>query len=212
MLRLAELLEKLTTIKNDRRGQGFIEAMVALTIIVTSVTSALALVQSSLTSTRISGSEVIAANLAREGIEVVRSARDSAWLMGQSFEVGLVLDQIKSALPILDTVNGTWSIDISNVVIADDAARIYLTTDGVYVQASVQPTGSSVSQYARLLTLNHICRLDTDGTERIVTGTDLCVDGTETLVGLAVDSEVSFIGQSGNRRRVLVEERLYDWR
>lgn len=212
MSRLAALQEKLSTIRKDRRGQSFIEAMVALTIIVSSVTSSLALVQSSLTSTRISGSQVIAANLAREGIEVVRSLRDSNWLAGQSFQVGLVLGGVKSARPFLDTANGTWSMDISSVDIDDDEARLYLLSNGTYVHADIQPTGSSVSQYRRVLTLNHICRKSSGaGIERIVTGTGTC-DGTEDLVGLSVDALVSFIGQSGNRRNVMVQERFYDWR
>jgi len=47
-----------------------IEGMLAMTIIITAVSSSLALVQSSITASRISGRPGRAANLAREGIEV----------------------------------------------------------------------------------------------------------------------------------------------
>jgi len=186
--------------------------MVALTIIVSAVTSSLALVQSSLTSTRISGSQVIAANLAREGIEVVRSIRDSNWLMGRSFKIDLISGAVKSARPMLDTVNGTWSMDIGTVDINDDAARLYILSNGVYVHANVQPTGSSVTQYRRVVAMNHICRkMSGSADERIVAGAGTC-DGTEELVGLSVDSQVSYVGQSAKHRNVIVQERFYDWR
>src|SRR5262245_35142172 len=84
------------------RGQSFIEAMVALTIIITSISSALALVQSSITASRVGGSQIIAANLAREGIEVVRSLRDGNWLSGNGFDEGLRDAAVKTARPIFD--------------------------------------------------------------------------------------------------------------
>lgn len=201
----------MSTIKGDRRGQSFIEAMVALTIIVTSVSSSLALVQASLTSTRISGSQIIAANLAREGLEVVRSIRDSNWLKGQSFQVGLVSGVDKAARPFIDRATGAWTMDFTPVTTDDDASALYLFVDGMYVQATLPPAGSRASQYRRVVTLDHICRNDATGVETVVTGTDVC-SGIETLVGLAVESRVTYIGLSGNRRTVSAEERLYDWR
>lgn len=196
---------------DDRRGQTFIEAMVAITIIVTAVTSALALVQSSITSTRVSGSQVIAANLAREGLEVVRSLRDSNWLAGRAFHVGLVDASAKTARAVLDTSSATWAVEFEALELSGDGARLYLLPDGTHVQAASQPSGSRVSPYRRLLVLDHVCRDDVLGTERVVEGPATCLS-TETLVAIAATSTVDFPGIAGFRRTVSAEERFYDWR
>jgi len=193
---LIALQEKFHTIRKDLRGQSFIEAIVAITIIVTSVTSSLAIVQSSVTSARISGSQVIAAGLVREGLEVVRSVRDTNWLSNRSFEVGLIQGSIKTARPFLNIADGTWSINFSTFGINDEVARMYILNQGAYVHANTQPGNSSKSQFYRILTIDHICRDDSSGVERIVTGVTTCLPG-ETLVGLAVTSQVSFQGISG---------------
>src|SRR5688572_17477442 len=132
----------------DRRGQSFIEAMVAITVIITSISSSLALIQSSITATRIGGMQVVAANLAREGLEVVRALRDTNWLQSQSFQVGLVeASGNKTARPILDPSSGGWSLSFEPTAMTSENAVLYVSADGVYRQADVQPPGSSASLY-----------------------------------------------------------------
>jgi len=185
--------------------------MVALTIIVTAVSSSLSLVQSSLTSSRISGSEVVAANLAREGIEVVRSIRDSNWLRGESFKVGLVNGTSKNARPFLNTATGFWTMDFTPVTLNDELSTLYILADGTFIHADTPPAGQRASHYRRVITMDHICRDNITGSERIAEGASVC-GNSETLVGFAVKSRVSFIGLSGGRRTVSIEERIYDWR
>lgn len=195
----------------DRRGQSFIEAMVAITIIVTSITSSLALVQSSITAARIGGSQVVAANLAREGVEVVRSLRDGNWLAGRSFETGLVDAAGKTARPILDLSKGEWTLSFAPTDLASQNAAVYLSREGLYVQADVAPSGAATSPYARVMTLDYVCRDSASGAERIVGGAGGCL-GSETRVGLAVSSSVRWSTGVGIPRTMTVEERLYDWR
>jgi len=205
-------LAKSSTI--DRRGQSFIEAMVAITIIVTSVASALTLVQSSVTATHNGGIQVVAANLAREGLEVVRAARDTNWLKGNSFQVGLVDPggtNRKDARPILNLATGDWTLSFTVIPPDLSNAVVYDTTDGLYVQADAQPSGAASSPYTRVLTLNHLCRDGSTGVERIVGGVLTC-SGTETLVGLSVDSKVRWRQPGGTYRQLTVTERFYDWR
>lgn len=194
----------------DRRGQSFIEAMVAITIIVSSITSSLALVQSSITASRAAGSQVVAANLAREGIEVARALRDSNWLSGNGFSQGMTNATYKTALPVLSRPNGTWSLVFGNYTIDSAAATVWQASDGLYLQAASQPTGTSASVYSRLLRLDYICRDNATGAERIVTAGN-CL-GTETMVGLAASSTVKWTSVSGPKRTITTEERLYDWR
>ncbi len=204
---------KSITTRGARAGQSLIEAMVALTIIISSVSSAMVLVQSSITASRIGGSQVVAANLAREGIEVVRGLRDSNWLSGAGFQTGLVNGAMKTARPFLNIAAGTWSLVFGNQMLGDPSTVLSMTTGGVFLNADTPPAGALASPYSRLLTLNYICRLNSDGTERIETGAAAtCVPSTETFVGLAAVSSVQWTGVGGVPRVTSVEERLYDWR
>lgn len=195
----------------DRRGQSFVEAMVAITIIVSSISSALALVQSSITATRIGGTHVVAANLAREGLEVVRSMRDTNWLKSRSFQVGLIdAGGDKIARSLLDVTSGDWSLSFAATSLTDANAAVYLA-DGIYVQADAPPSRGTKTLYSRTLTLLPICRDNGAGVERAVSGTDVCLV-SETLVGLLVDSSVRWQTVSGQYQTLTAEERLYDWR
>lgn len=199
-------------LRRDARGQSFIEAMVAITVIITSISSSLALIQSSITATRVGGMQVAAANLAREGIEVVRGLRDTNWLRSQSFQVGLVdAAGVKTARPILDAQSGAWTISFEATSLTSPNAAVYMMDDGVHLQADSQPAASAVSPYARVLTLQHICRDGSTGSERHVGSTATCL-GSETLAGLAVASTVRWRAIGGQFQTLTAEERLYDWR
>jgi len=199
-------------LRRDRRGQSFIEAMVAITVIITAISSSLALIQSSITATRIGGLQVVAANLAREGLEVVRGMRDTNWLKSQSFQVGLVdAGGVKIARPILDVENGSWTLSFEPTGLTSANAVIYVSDEGVHRQADSQPAGSVASLYSRILTLQHICRDDGTGIERLEGGSATCL-GSETLAGLAVFSTVRWRGVGGQFQTLTAEERFYDWR
>lgn len=194
------------------RGQSFIEAMVAISVIVTSISSSLALVQSSITATTNSGTQVVAANLAREGLEVVRAARDTNWLKSRSFESGLVDPSgNKTVRPLLNVDAGAWTLSFTATTLASANAAVYLTTSGMYLQADAQPSGSEVSPYSRIVSLQYICRVNASGVERAVGGVTTCL-ASETLVGLLVGSSVRWRGVGGQYQTLTVEERLYDWR
>lgn len=64
----------------SRPSQTLLEAILAIGIIMTATIGATTLVVSTITSGRTSQDKIIAANLAREGLEVVRGTRDSNWL------------------------------------------------------------------------------------------------------------------------------------
>ncbi len=204
--------EKSITIKTAPRGQSFIEAMVAITVIITAIASALALVQSSITASRVGGAQIVAANLAREGVEVVRSLRDSNWLNGQSFQLGLVdAEGNKTIRPLLDLENGSWAASFAPTDLSNPNAIVYLTPSGAYAQADAVPSGATASLYSRVVTLEHLCRDSGSGLERLVGGAGTCLV-SERLVGLAVTSRVRYRNIGGQFRTLAIEERLYDWR
>lgn len=63
-----------------QKGQGLLETIVAIGVIVTGLVSVMTLVISNLTGAREAALRYQAVNLAREGIEMVRNARDTGWL------------------------------------------------------------------------------------------------------------------------------------
>jgi type II secretory pathway pseudopilin PulG len=67
----------------NRPGQTLLELVIAMGVILTSVTAATTLIISTITAGRLGQSNVEAANFAREGIEIVRSIRDSNLLKAE---------------------------------------------------------------------------------------------------------------------------------
>ncbi len=63
-------------------GQSLLEAVIAIGVILVATVSATTLIVTTLTVSQSSEDKIAAANLAREGIEVVRAIRDGNWLKG----------------------------------------------------------------------------------------------------------------------------------
>jgi len=72
----------------NQKGQSLIETMVAISVIIIGLFSIFALASFSLSSQGASKTQIVATNLAREGIEVVRNIRDSNWL---AIDAGVLL-------------------------------------------------------------------------------------------------------------------------
>ena len=211
-----------TRIKNNR-GQGLLEALVAIFIILGAVISTLTLVISSINAGRISTDKLVASSLAREGIEVVRNIRDSNWLDEDEVWHEGILDPIApaslpAAIPIVDETSTGLDFtpsDFDEECITDkgDCTRIY-KSGSLYIQKS-DPTDLEPTKFYRLLYINRICWSDTED-EKIVPKDSLnnCYDqfgGTYSEVGVRIISEVRW-PNSGSNSNVIIEERIYDWR
>ncbi len=73
-------------------GAALTEGLIAVSIIATAVVGILGLLAVSLRHAQISRSQLIASQLAIEGIEVVRSIRDENWIEGEPWDTGLIPD------------------------------------------------------------------------------------------------------------------------
>ena len=202
----------MTKFWNDNRGQTFVEAMLAMTIIITSVSSAMVLVQASINSSRLGGAQIVAANLAREGIEVVRSLRDSNWLQGNSFSVGMTNATAVTARPRLDPASGVWRLDFGVLTLSDPLVQIKLSPNGLYQYPDDAAVNASNTGFRRLITMGKICRHNGTTNERIESAVGGNCNVSETWIGLAATSQVQYITNNNNYASVTVEERLYDWR
>jgi len=191
-----------------------LEAIIACGIISTAVSSALTLVQLSISAEKESENNIVAANLAREGIEVVRAIRDSNWLADDVWDKGLEGDSFDyTAVPVFSPQANSWSLDFTPNDIADATAGVYRYTAGsdvaaigLQVQAAAQPEGTVALPFSRLLTLDVICQ---NGEVREVKESGTGCVGTK--IGVRIRSRVHF-KVSGRSRDIEAEESIYNWR
>ena len=167
----------------------------AIGILLIVVSAILALSVSNAVGQKESESQIIANNLAREGIEVVRSFRDSNWLAGRQWDFGLT--DSPAAIAEFDSETNTWQFDFNY---PDDL--LYLSPDGVYSHdASGQP-----SVFHRYLTFDNICQ-DASGQENIAASP--C--GLSQKIGIKVTATVNW-SERGRGRTIILEDFLYDWK
>src|SRR3989338_6020870 len=106
-----------------------------------------------------SADEVVAANLAREGVELAKAVRDSSWIAGgaPTFDAGLYAGTDYTAVPLMD--GGTFGgFDFAPNTITAAEAVIKRSTNVSSPQLFVQGTGSigDATFFKRLLPLNPI--------------------------------------------------------
>jgi len=197
----------------DRRGQTLLEAIIAIGIIVTAVSSSLTLVQGAITAEGQSEASIVAGNLAREGVEVVRALRDGNWLADVAWDAGLEgTGADYTAMPVFAPATAAWTLNFTPDTIDSGGAVIYrypATTgsaaEGLHVQAASIPIDTQDSGFRRLLFLDPICD---DGS--VVTSGSTC--GVAKKIGIRVTSQVAWETQGGASHSTSVIEELYDWR
>jgi len=201
---------------SNQKGQSLLELLVALFILVSALAATVVLIVTSINAGREGRNRLIATNLAREGIELVRNIRDSNWSDPNSIQWndGLTFDNGSTndttAVPIIDSDHSSpLFIDFSADGITDDQWTRIRQTGVQYLQ--YQDGGNSA--FYRILRLTAICRKDDGGSEALpvknsFTGNDC--DAGYSEVGVRVISEVCW-PSSGSNKKVIIEDRLYDW-
>lgn len=180
------------------KGQGLLELIIAIGIIMASVITTLGLVLSTSRTSDVSKARILAANLAREGIEVARSVRDNNWL---AIDSGIIPNTnwnnglSQGASPNADYTaiasfqppsgpppqsGGTWTFLFNEDVIGEPKTEMYLhPTKGIYTQLENTietqncPDGPfcdfQAINYWRLVSLFPVCwQNDGPGSEQVV--------------------------------------------
>lgn len=193
---------------HHRQGQGLLEVIVAFAVIGLGLGGALALLLTSGVANRQTAERTIAANLAREAIEVVRSIRDSNGLQGLAFDAGLFNGTDGTAVPIFQLATG-WSVSFTPNSIGDASAvvnQVDTDANGI-VDVYTQAPGGAPTPYRRLITFRAIC--DTAGVITTnPTGPTTCASGTK--VGLNIQVLVQWTTR-GSTTTIDTNELLYDW-
>ena len=188
------------------------ELLLAMFVISVGLFSAVTLVYSNLALVDRDTDEVVVVNMAREGVELAKEARDSNWLAGDVFDAGLLNGTDYTASPVWDGVVATPSFDFTPTTVTDaDAAVVQLVAPSSAVgffanaNATQNVTGSSTG-FRRLLTFHPICNdqsILNDGTS--------CAAMGNTKVGIRVESHIQWT-RKGNVKDFTMYSDLYDWR
>lgn len=192
----------------NQSGQSLVEMIVALAIILTGLIGALTLTISNLSASGEAGTRVVATNLAREGIDVVRNIRDTNWLKNSPWDDLLHDAADHTAIAVFNpAADPAWQLNFTPSAIDEAAAKLYLSADNLYLQNIPSPGGTE-TLYSRLLTLDPICLNLVTKIESITGGA--CVGGEEKI-GIRVKTEVAWT-ESGRSHSIILEDKLYNWR
>lgn len=151
-----------------QNGQSLIETIVAIYLLTMALTTGLGLAIYAYSLSGVSQSEIVASNLAREGIDVVRMMRDSNWLAGDAS--GVAANNLTACAdlgakscypnaftgPAYSLADGNWRADF-NVTskvwsLALGNYNLFLQSDGTYT--STDPGNGTISNYARQINIS----------------------------------------------------------
>ena len=118
-------ISKILNLDRKESGITIIESLIAILVVISAITGAFSLINRNLSSATIVKDEVVAAQLAQEGIEVVRNLRDGDWHSGRAFGTSIPngiyrIQWDSTLLPFvddflkLDPDTGIYSYDIGN--------------------------------------------------------------------------------------------------
>jgi type II secretory pathway pseudopilin PulG len=186
-------------IYNNQKGQGIVELVAAIAIIIFALAGIITLTLVNIIGQKASENSLIASNLAREGIEVVRNLRDTSWLT-TGFLGDLVSPSDHTVTAEFDITGNVWTLNNSADSISE--ARLYLKNN-LYVHDSV---GSTPTNFYRLITVDFVCA---DGSV-ITSGT--CSGGTNPVVGYRVKSKVQWHDKGGKTHNYELTDYIYDWK
>lgn len=192
----------------DKKGQGLLETIVALGIIMSALVAVLSLVISNLITERVADMRLQALNFAREGIEAVKNIRDSNYLSNP--------ENVWSGLP--PSENQTFKVFFNqdrsqkSLVEANEDAFIYQNLAGIYLQ------GENLSEnhdfiktpFSRSIMINGITCGDL-GQNLQEKCNQYLQDAGVSKIGIKVDSIVSWT-ETGRQHEITLTEKLYDWR
>lgn len=207
----------------DKAGLGFLEVIIALSVLLTGVVSGLTLTTFNFNTTASTENRLVAVNLAREGLEVFRGARDSAWLAGTSWLEVIFPSTKKSFVPYFNSgsSDGTttmWSIEPQDLATINDCATTvacqikFYPSLGRFIQSGVVDLSSyAQTTYKRLVIVRQICYNSTTKLDSVLEAGSRCASSGLTLIGYELESQVGWLDQ-GKSSSISLIDRLYDWK
>lgn len=213
--------------QKNKKGFGLVELVMAMLILSIALVGILNLMAYLIKAAQVNKDKIIALNLAREGIEVVRNVRDSNWLNGCPtwggtcshwttaggtttccvWDSGINSGADHSLALDFDATNNRYILNYTATDFSSAGTLLYKdSVSDLYVTSAYMTGGSPASLYRRLLTIDFICRDADDTNEQVITAGDC---GLQKKVGIQVTSTVQW--DSGAAEVSLVDK-LYNWK
>ncbi|MBU2612942.1 type II secretion system GspH family protein [Patescibacteria group bacterium] len=193
-------------------GQTLVELLIASAVISTGLFAAATLVFSNLALSDRDSDEIVAVNLAREGIEQAKQLRDSNWLAALPFDTFLKNGTDYTATPRWDggiTVS-TISFDFDPDAMTDALTVVRTSAFGGSPEFLTQVDVSApATPFRRLLTFHPICELVGGGLSYLNDGQSCAVG--EQKIGIRVESRISWTRKANTFERAIYED-IFDWR
>jgi len=214
-------------IKN-KQGQGLLEMVVAIGVITTGLFGVWNLFISNYNGEQEAGARILAVNLAREGIEVVKNIRDSNWLHIENNKIcsysGSIFDPCQWDAGLVGDGSGIIENMFSQNVyinydpnfLMDEASRLYVDPVSSFYS---HDNAGQLTRYRRFIEIKNICCNDLDADLEC---DDLSVDfdvrsvgssclSSQIKVGLDVASSVSWMIE-GKTRDLTIKDRIFNWK
>lgn len=199
-----------------RSGQTLLEGIIAISVVAIGIMGVVGLAISNQVSAQSIGDRAVATALAREGLEAAKHIRDSNWLAGRSFSVGLLDGATMYAVPDADIGSTGIAVALAfgdySDFSGDDTRVTWLVEVGRYGQ--LREDGGTPTKFRRRLELVALCSSDgsiTLGLNQGLVSNGATCSGQDKLVGARVLSHVQWPRGSGTQL-VSLELWLFDWR
>ena len=184
------------------------EVMVAVFILALVLTAILSLVTYTVTSQHASEQQIIAQQLAREGIEVARNVRDSDFLAGVATSNGLKTTVKNFLTARFNPGANSWLLQNFGFCTTWGLCPLWIDPgSGSYQHDIVGPS----TPFYRYLITDHICRNPSDGAESLVEVINTTCGAPLARVGTRITSEVQWTDR-GATKSVKLYDYLYDWK
>lgn len=221
-------------------GQSMIETIVAIFILTSALTAGLGLAIYAFSSAQVSLNEVVATNLAREGVDVMRYMRDTNWLESDKKNIApYTLADCGGTLCYAKWLEGVSGLGYHNYGIAENSGgsnpnqwrlefspstndwvldvgndyNLYLQSDGINAGSYQHVDNGTVSVFARRMRISYC----------YTTTTPACANYTVQNPEVIVQSTVAWRGKNcvwagtdpeaaPSRCKIVVEEHLTNWK
>lgn len=209
------IIKKLLSQKSlaSQKGMTFVEVIAALGVLLTGIIGGLTLTVFNLNTSVASENRLLAANLAREAIEVIRQKRDSNWLANLDWYNGIIGDlankyRLITKFDPAAASGDFWEFQDQTVGIENcsDCQLYYDSSNGVF---SHDPDGDFTT-FKRLITVNEICWQEMFEQEVILADGDHCQSYGLTAVGWQLTSQVTWHDNNMDHELKVID-RIFDW-
>ncbi|MBU1202889.1 prepilin-type N-terminal cleavage/methylation domain-containing protein [Patescibacteria group bacterium] len=214
--------------KKNRAGFTLIEVLISIAVLTIGIVTALGLAISNFNNNRDNFLRVTGANLAREGLELVRNVRDSNWLKIDSnnvancgsticrpdvglYQTNLLYIDYLDDLPDLISRSYSCNNNLINCTTNCTSCVLYRNAQSFLDHNN---TGLATNM-KRLIRLQKICtdpgEVDPQDNEYLKNMTENCNAG-DSYIGMEVTSHVQWTRSNGSLDYIDISEKLYNWR